>query len=67
MIKLKSGWEKVEAGWYVKWILRGVRKVRMGVCKEVDGKWHSYVGNETGKTPGFATMVLAMGNAEKRA
>jgi hypothetical protein len=60
-------WTNQEKGWWTAWILVGAAREYMGVCKEFDGKWHSYVGNDTLKSaPGFKTMKAAMADAESR-
>ena len=53
----------MEAGWWVN------LKVHASVCKELDGKWHSYATDaDNGATsPSFATRSEAMHDAEKRA
>lgn len=61
--KLKPEWECYEEGW---WVDVGLK---IGVCKEDDGKWHSYaLRSDTRETsPAFNTRREAMRDAEKRA
>ena len=59
---LKADWQQIHSGWWV------ALKPNLGVSKEDDGKWHSYIRHiELPKdTPGFRTMREAMIDAEKR-
>lgn len=61
--EVPAGWIMYEAGWWVN------LKVRASVCKELDGKWHSYAtdADKISTSPSFATRSEAMHDAEKRA
>lgn len=65
---LCADWTQQDKGWWTARILIGSVKRYMGVCKERDGRWHSYVNKDTLQSaPGFRTMKLAMADAETRA
>lgn len=61
--EVPAGWIMYEAGWWVN------ESAQLSVCKESDGKWHSYVTEAETKTssPSFETRNEAMRDAEKRA
>jgi hypothetical protein len=58
-------WEQQEPGW---WTARVSPERQIGVCKETDGKWHSYVGDtdKPSGPPSFRTLKTARAYAEKR-
>lgn len=64
MPKPKYHWTREEAGWWT----AGVIGWDIAVCKERDGKWHSYVTDDDTplNSPSFSTMQEAMVDAEKR-
>jgi len=60
-------WTEQEKGWWTASRRIGGATHCMGVCKERDGRWHSYVGDDSLQSaPGFRTMKRAMDDAEAR-
>ena len=59
---LKADWKQEEPGWWCSC------NPMLAVCKEDDGKWHSYIAFSElpMRTPGFRTMREAMIDAENR-
>jgi hypothetical protein len=55
-------WTEQEKGWWV------CREMKVGVCKEIDHKWHGYIDAKDSltSTEPFKTMREAMADVERR-